>query len=396
MRQSWNDNEGVSALRRLAEGLSSLADAAASRRDIPRGSGAAPADLPIQDLPAHVRFARIWAERGAAFLACRQLRPCPLCRMSGTSGSDAHTTWFPTQDGYRYDVCTRCGMVYIPEIVPLPAWDRYFAELPEARDHLRTQMEGTITAAAVEANRTRFGRYFGLIRDQGVRLAGARLLDVGTYTGGALRIAAEFGLDAHGVEGLEEAVQFCHARRPDLTVALGHAEDLAQAAAGERFDLITMWETLEHTVDPLRALRQAWDALAPDGVLALSVPNARNVQCSILRDYCFYAYGGYQGIGHVNLFTPDTLRGALVESGFDLIHMETEFGTDWRQVAYYLQHRFDRIYCFRNLVRHGTFTESPEPELAVVLNWLSPALTRVENALLAGPIAVALARRRAR
>ena len=31
-------------------------------------------------------------------------------------------------------------------------------------------------------------------------------------------------------------------------------------------------------------------------MLAISVPNARNVQCSILRDYCFYAYGGYPDI----------------------------------------------------------------------------------------------------
>ena len=390
MSRSWSDNEGVSALNRAADGLTALASAAATRGDIPHEAVAAPADLPIQDLPAHIRFARIWAERNAAFLARRQSRPCPLCR------GGERTTWFPTQDGYRYDICEPCGMIYIPEVVPLPVWDQYFAELPDARGHLRAQMEGTITAVAVEANRTRFGRYFSLIRDRGVTLAGARLLDIGSYTGGSLRIAAEFGLDAHGVEGLEEAVQFCHARRPELRVALGHAEDLESNAFGGRFDLITMWETLEHTLDPLRALRRAWAALAPDGVLAISVPNARNVQCSILRDYCFYAYGGYQGIGHVNLFTPDTLRRALGETGFDLLHIETEFGTDWRQVAYYLQHRFDRIYCYRNLVRHGAFTESPERELAVVLNWLSPALTHVENALLAGPIAVALARRRGR
>jgi hypothetical protein len=144
------------------------------------------------------------------------------------------------------------------------------------------------------------------------------------------------------------------------------------------------------------ALRHAHDALAPGGALALTVPNAWNIQFSVLRDYCFYAYGGYQGVGHLNLFTPDTLRQALDESGFDLVHLETEFSTDWRQLAYYLQHRFDRIYCYSNLVREGEFRRSPEPELAVLLNWLSPALSRIENALRAGPIAFALATRRDR
>jgi 2-polyprenyl-3-methyl-5-hydroxy-6-metoxy-1,4-benzoquinol methylase len=377
-------------LERLADSLSALAGAIPSRRDIRPEAGTARVELPIQDLPAHIRFARIWAERSDTFLARRQTRPCHLC------GGYERTTWFPTQDGYRYDICERCGMVYIADVVPLPVWDQYFAELPDAREYLRTQMEGTITAAAVEANRTRFGRYFALIRDHGVTLAGARLLDMGTYTGGSLKIAAELGLDARGVEGLEEAVQFCHARRPELRVALGHAEELGPDAFGGRFDLMTMWETLEHTLDPRQALRHARDALAPNGMLAVSVPNARNIQCSMLRDFCFYAYGGYQGVGHINLFTPATLHRALDETGFELVHMETEFGTDWRQVAYYLQHRFERIYCYRNLVRRGEFTYAPEAELAVVLNWLSPAFTSIENALLAGPIAVALARRRER
>ncbi len=388
MRPRWSDNDGVSVLEQLAGSLSALAGAIGSRRDLGAEAGAAPADLPIQDLPAHIRFARIWAERSDAFLARRQTRPCPLC------GGHERTTWFPTQDGYRYDICERCGMVYIADVVPLPVWDQYFAELPDARAHLRAQMDGTITAAAVDANRARFGRYFTLMRDHGATLAGARLLDMGTYTGGSLEIAAEWGLEAYGVEGLDEAVRFAHARRPRLRVALGHAEALAPDAFGGRFDLLTMWETLEHTLDPRRALRHAREALAPNGMLAVTVPNARNIQCSMLRDFCFYAYGGYQGVGHINLFTPATLHRALDETGFELVHMETEFGTDWRQVAYYLQHRFERIYCYRNMVRHGGLTHAPEAELAVVLNWLSPALTSIENALLAGPIAVALARRR--
>lgn len=390
MSGSWSDNEGVTALRRTADSLAGLADAIPARRQIARSSDGAAAELPIQNLPAHVTFARLWNERSAAFLAQRQTRPCPLCRGS------QRTTWFLTQDGYRYDICDRCGMIHIPEVVPMQVWDRYFADLPDAREYLRLQMDATITVDALSAHRARFGRYFDLIERHGAPLRGARLLDIGTYTGGALKIAGERGMDPHGVEGLEEAVQFCRDHRPELRVVLGHAEALPDAVADAEFDLVTMWETLEHTLDPMQALRGAWRALVPGGMIGLTVPNGRNVQCTILRDYCYYAYGGYQGIGHVNLFTPDTLRDALDRSGFDLIHLETEFSTDWRQVAYYLQLRFERIYCYRNLAERGEFTQSPEPELGVFLNWLSPALTRLENALLAGPIAFALAKKRIR
>lgn len=388
MNRSWTDNEGVAALSRVSEALETLAGAVPDRlADLTDAPGDKRVDLPIQNLPAHIRFGRIWAERGGPFLGRREPRRCPLC------DGDDRVAWFPTQDGYRYDICNRCRMVYIPDVVPLRVWDQYFAELPDARDHLRSQMEATITTAAVARHRTRFARYFRVAAEHGCALEGARLLDVGTYTGASLVVAAELGMEAEGIEGLEEAVEFCRTRCPDLRVSLGHAEALP-ALGRQRFDLVTMWETLEHTLAPNRALECARQALATGGMLALTVPNARNVQCTLLREFCFYAYGGYQGIGHVNLFTPDTLGRALDQNGFDLVHIETEFGTDWRQLAYYVAHRFDRIYCYRNLLRNGEFMEAPDPELAVLLNWLSPALTRLENAWLAGPIIFALARRR--
>ena len=388
MSGSWSDNEGVTALSRTADGLTGLAAAIPARRHIAPSNDAAPAELPIQNLPAHVKFARIWAERGAGILSQKQTRPCPLC------GDTRRTTWFPTQDGYRYAICDVCGMIHIPEVLPLDVWDQYFADLPDAREFLHAQMTASIAPEALTASRERFGRYYELIGRQYGPLNGARLLDVGTHTGGALTIAAEAGLDAHGVEGLEEAVHFSRLHRPHLQITLGHAEDLPPAILGGAFDVVTMWETLEHTIDPMRALRNAHAALRPGGFLALTVPNARNVQCTVLREHCYFAYGGYQGIGHVNLFTPDSLRRAMRESGFELVHVQTEFGTDWRQVLYYLQHRFDRIYCFKALVESGDFMRNPEPELAVILNWVSPALTAIENACLAGPIIVALAQRR--
>ncbi|MCU1385426.1 MAG: Methyltransferase type 12 [Acidobacteria bacterium] len=390
MTRSWSDNDGVTALSRAADSLAALAEAIPARGQVAPSIDTSAAELPIQNLPAHVRFARIWEQRRASVLASAESRRCPLC------GAAESRTWFLTQDGYRYDICDQCRMIYIPEVVPMAAWDRYFADIPDAREHLRSQMAATITVDALDAHRVRFSRYFELIERHGAALRGARLLDIGTYTGGALKIAAERSLEPEGVEGLEEAVQFCRAHRPELRVTLGHAEALPEPVRRQGFDLVTMWETLEHTFDPMRALAGAWQALKAGGLLGLTVPNGRNVQCSVLRDYCFFAYGGYQGIGHVNLFTPETLADVLDRSGFDLVYLETEFSTDWRQMAYYLQLRFERIYCYRNLVRHGEFTRNPEPSLGVILNWLSPALTRIENALQAGPIAFALARKRPR
>jgi hypothetical protein len=151
-----------------------------------------------------------------------------------------------------------------------------------------------------------------------------------------------------------------------------------------------MWETLEHTVAPLEVLRRAHASLRTGGVIAVTVPNALNPQFSILREYCYFAYGGYHGVGHLNLFTTATLQRIFETAGFRLSHVQSEYGTDWRQIAYYMQHRFQRIYCYRNIVNRGEFDQQPEPSLSIVLNWLSPALTRLENAFRAGPILIAI------
>lgn len=385
---SWSDNESVSALAELARAVDHVAGLVPARLSPGDTGTQSDAALPLQNLPAHVVFARHWEKHRSTLLRERTTRPCPLC-----GGSD-RSPWFHTQDGYQYDICSSCGMVHIPEVLPLPVWDRYFASLPQALDCLRESMQQSIQSAAWERDRTRFGRYLALMREHGAAHAGDRLLDLGSFTGSWLRAAADEGLSAHGVEGLAEAVTFAREHFPNLKLLHGRTEDLGPGVFGGQFDLVTMWETLEHTFDPVSSLQRAAAALRPGGLIALSVPNSRNVQFSALGPYCFYAYGGYHYTGHINMFSPDTLKRALETAGFDLVHLSTEFGTDWRQVLYYLRHQFDRVHCYRNLVRRGDAAEEVSAEISVLLNWLSPALTRLENACTAGPILVALARRR--
>lgn len=384
---SWRDNEGVGALRRLSEALDRFAAVVPGREalDTLPGDGA-PAGVPLQNLPAHVVFAQVWEQRRSAYLARCAARPCPICR------SPPGATWFDTQDGYRYVCCQTCGMIYVPEFLPLDVWDEYFADMPEAAEHLRSQLEASVTDGALAGGRERFGRYVSALKRQGLKPSGARLLDIGSFTGTWLRVAAEHGMVASGVEGLAEAVRFSRDRFPDLRLEHGTAEHIG--GEHDLFDLVTLWETLEHTVDPLQVLRQAAGLMKPGGWLAITVPNARNAQFSVLRELCFFAYGGYNGIGHINMFSPDTLRRALEAAGLSIRHVSTEFGSDWRQLLYYLQQRFDRIQCYRQLIAQGGRNDTPGPELEVLLNWLSPALTKVENAAAAGPILVVFAQRR--
>jgi len=97
-----------------------------------------------------------------------------------------------------------------------------------------------------------------------------RLLDVGAYCGYFVDVAAQAGFKAEGTELSEWAVT--QARQLGLTV---HNETITErAASGDRYDVLTMWDVVEHLEDPRAELEAAFQLLEPGGVLHLSTIDA--------------------------------------------------------------------------------------------------------------------------
>lgn len=94
------------------------------------------------------------------------------------------------------------------------------------------------------------------------------------------------------------------------------------ALEGEAFDLVTMWQTLEHLPDPLETLRQARRLLRPGGELRVSVPNLASAGFHLFGDN----WVGLDVPRHLTHFTPSTLRAMLQAAGFRV--------RDVRMVAY--------------------------------------------------------------
>jgi ubiquinone/menaquinone biosynthesis C-methylase UbiE len=94
---------------------------------------------------------------------------------------------------------------------------------------------------------------------------GRALLDIGCYTGVFVEIAARHGWDAWGVEPSRWATE--HAQAQGLHVVQGTLEtvDLPEAY----FDLVTMWDVIEHLTDPCRAIQQAHRLLKPGGLMVV-------------------------------------------------------------------------------------------------------------------------------
>ena len=105
---------------------------------------------------------------------------------------------------------------------------------------------------------------------------GRALLDVGAYIGVFVEVAAAGGWRAEGVE--PSAWAAAEARRRGLTVHPGTLE--SAALLPESFDVITLWDVIEHLSDPAAELERARRLLRPGGWLVahtmdISSPLAR-------------------------------------------------------------------------------------------------------------------------
>ncbi len=98
-----------------------------------------------------------------------------------------------------------------------------------------------------------------------------RALDIGCGTGMNASLLRPYARDIIGWEASEEAIALAHAKYPDLTVEhIRFPEGVPSQTAV--FDIITLFDVLEHIENDRAALRSLESLLAPGGVAILTVP----------------------------------------------------------------------------------------------------------------------------
>ncbi|RHW16764.1 bifunctional 2-polyprenyl-6-hydroxyphenol methylase/3-demethylubiquinol 3-O-methyltransferase UbiG [Sphingomonas gilva] len=104
-------------------------------------------------------------------------------------------------------------------------------------------------------------------------LEGRRALDMGCGAGLLCEPLARLGAAVTGVDAAPENIDVAsaHAARGGLPIDY-RVGDVA-AVNGERFDLVTSMEVIEHVSDPAAFVLGLASALAPGGLMILSTPN---------------------------------------------------------------------------------------------------------------------------
>lgn len=194
-------------------------------------------------------------------------------------------------------MCNRCGLQYLnPRLKADVVLEGYSAGSDE-----------TFVSQAAGRERT-FGKSLKYI--ERFRQERGRLLDVGTAGGSFLAVARDAGWQVAGCEPNRWLCEWA-SDHYGLQVQPGTIFDMKLPEAS--FDVITLWDVLEHTPDPTAVLQECRRVLKPGGLLLINYPDIRSgIARAMGRRWVFLLSV------HLYYFTIPTLSRMLKELGFNV------------------------------------------------------------------------------
>jgi 2-polyprenyl-3-methyl-5-hydroxy-6-metoxy-1,4-benzoquinol methylase len=226
---------------------------------------------------------------------------CNLCGSNNYILIELHKNdeYFHQKVEVRTVVCKNCGLVYRnpqPTKEELSAFYSYRKFLP-TREFLSS-------SDMINKEKEKWVDLYTKIRR-------GRILDVGCSIGNFLNLYKSKGWEAYGIEPAIEYAKFGR-EKYGLNIQTKLVEDVK--FPNSFFDVITVFQVLEHLKDPAKAMFQFKKWLKPSGLIFISVPNVLKPDRIKLIKY----FAG----PHLFLFSPNTLSLLLKKTGFEVVDLE--------------------------------------------------------------------------
>ncbi len=290
--------------------------------------------------------------RISAAIARKTVTQCNLC-------GNKQTRPFCPENGRGLVQCTRCALVFVAQ---QPDPHELYALYGETYFHNDQSGEVGYTDYIADENNIRAtaNRRLAFVE----RFTGAqkgKMLDVGCAMGFFIDVAKARGWEVEGADVSGFAVQYVR-NRFGYTTHHGNLTDLHLPAA--HYDLITMYDVIEHVPDPSGNVREVARLLKTGGVFELATPDVGSLPSRLTGK----RWIGYKlSEEHVYYFSVPTLTKLLNDNGFDVLHV--------RHVGKYVTLRL-----FLN--RLGFYA----PFLSRPLQWLERTLKLSERSFYVNPL----------
>ena len=214
-----------------------------------------------------------------------------------------------TVEDFNVVECQGCGLLYINPRPSEEEMGRFYLQTYSWKETLEADSFLTKFFRKLEK-----GYRYHLLRDEVSKVvkftgrSSGRVLDVGCGTGDRLDVFRKRGFETYGVETSDSAVYARDHLR--LNVVKG---DLFSAHFPEAFfDIVTLYNVLEHTHDPGRVIREINRTLKKEGSLIIQVPNKGSLQYKIFTK----RWAAFDVPRDLYYFGMDTLTSLLRRDGF--------------------------------------------------------------------------------
>jgi 2-polyprenyl-3-methyl-5-hydroxy-6-metoxy-1,4-benzoquinol methylase len=201
-------------------------------------------------------------------------------------------------------------------VKPLPYEEEYFEgnQLGVGYGRYREQAGWRLEKAARLVRQVRaIGQFLG--RNLG---SDVRLLDVGAGYGYFRKAASDSGWTTDGVEISHHAAAVAR-QEFGMDTFVGTLQDYAREGAGHSYDVLTLFDVVEHVEDPVSLLETVRSLLKPEGLCVIRTPNLLAIDGEVFGSY----YHSLK-MEHLHYFSATSLCQAMELAGLRPAFVTTE------------------------------------------------------------------------
>lgn len=204
--------------------------------------------------------------------------------------------------------CKKCGLIYTNPIPSEKSMDEFYFQVWKERRKggKYTNVDGSIEFLISMSNR-RLEKLENIYRKKGT------ILDIGTGIGVFTGVAKERGWQ---VEGLEFNKNDCDYAEKNFGITLLQ-ENFYNFSNDRKYDVVTMFEVIEHLRTPLKDLKKIGEIVKKDGMLVIATPIVDSLHA---KKEGLNAANWYV-VSHLSYFSFDILRNYLDSAGFKIVEV---------------------------------------------------------------------------
>jgi 2-polyprenyl-3-methyl-5-hydroxy-6-metoxy-1,4-benzoquinol methylase len=208
--------------------------------------------------------------------------------------------------------CTDCKLIRAKHVPPRAELERLYSE-----EYFRSTDSGALGYDDYSADRLNISKTFDRRLSEIEQWLGHKgsIMDVGCAMGFSLDVARERGWSPQGIEISRFACEYTR-KELGFEVFCGSLGEIDLDP--ESFDVITMWDYIEHSPDPAAELRRAHSLLKRGGMLVLTTPNIASLPARTWGS----RWMGIKQEEHLYYFSPATIRRLLRRHGLRPVYIK--------------------------------------------------------------------------